>query len=240
LNSRGVLGGNEGSDGTAESFSPETTWGWGEVTVPASNNRKLVINSISGSITSAGTFSGGQGFADFAELFENMEGSEIPVGSIITLDGSGVRIAQENDNIDGVVSHTAIILANDTSFTWQGRYEKDEFGRLVKEIVNTSSDLDGTSTLKMETPVENPDFDTDMPNIPRSKRPDEWTPVGMIGQVYVRVSKNVKDGDKIKASSGGIGEVSSSRTGLKCMKITTPYDEEKGYAVAKCVINVQV
>jgi hypothetical protein len=92
----------------------------------------------------------------------------------------------------------------------------------------------------ISVPKECAEWDDNLPQTPRSESPDEWTPVALLGQVFVRVSQDVKDGDKIKPSNGGIGITSSHKTGLKCMKITTPYDEEKGYAVAKCLINVQV
>jgi hypothetical protein len=238
LNSRGIIGGDAADDGVGPSFRPVISMGYVNTTTPSRANRKIELDTLNGTIRASGTIQGGQTFSDFAEMFENKEGVEIPVGTIVTLDGDGVRIANDGDDIDGVVSHTAVLLAGDTCFTWQGRYLKDEFGRHVTKVVDAPKNIaDG---LKMEIQEESLDYDPNVPNIPRSKRPNEWSPVGLIGQVFVRVSQDVKDGDKIKPSNGGIGIPSSHKTGLKCMKITTPYDEEKGYAVAKCLINVQV
>lgn len=206
----------------------------------SSANRTIEFRAIDGTGRATGGFATGSP-ADFAEMFENKEGVKIPAGTIVTLDGDGVRIANEGDDIDGVVSYSPAVLANDSPFYWQGRHEKDEFGNLVYEE-QPLEDWDGDPNERpmINVPKEAEGWDPSKPQKPRSERPDEWTPVGLVGQVYVKVSKNVKSGDKIKPSNNGVGVPSSSRTGLKCMKITTPYDSKKGYAVAKCIINVQV
>ena len=206
----------------------------------SSVNRTIEFRSLNGTGRATGGFSTGSP-ADFAEMFENKEGVKIPAGSIVTLDGDGVRIAQEGDDIDGVVSYSPALLANDSPFFWQGRHEKDDFGNLIYEEQPLESwDGDPKERPMINVPKEAKGWDPEKPQTPRSERPDEWTPVGLVGQVYVKVSKTVKSGDKIKPSNDGVGVPSTSRTGLKCMKITTPFDKEKGYAVAKCIINVQV
>lgn len=72
-------------------------------------------------------------------------------------------------------------------------------------------------------PVENPDYDPTRELAARSVRREEWSPVGLLGQVFTRLAY-----DPI------IGDVIGDR--LQVMKITTPYDAAKGYAVAKCFI----
>jgi len=79
-------------------------------------------------------------------------------------------------------------------------------------------------------PLENPDYDPAIPNIPRSERPEEWTLVGMLGQVYVNVSKECVVGDYVDE----LGMSSTMKTKLKVMKITR---EKDGFNIARCLLN---
>ncbi|MNE70479.1 hypothetical protein D3C80_1662700 [compost metagenome] len=80
--------------------------------------------------------------------------------------------------------------------------------------------------------VENPDYNPSRPHVPRSQRPSEWTCVGILGQVRVRVGQSVKPGDFVSAD----GSVSPSPTNLECMRINHEWDDMEGYAVALCLI----
>ncbi|HHZ8091926.1 peptidase G2 autoproteolytic cleavage domain-containing protein, partial [Proteus mirabilis] len=62
----------------------------------------------------------------------------------------------------------------------------------------------------------------------REERPEEWSCVGMMGQVYVNVSNDVSVGDYISARNG-VGIKSNGRTKLKVMKITST-------GIAKCLL----
>ena len=84
-------------------------------------------------------------------------------------------------------------------------------------------------------PLENPEFDINQTNIPRSSRPEEWTCVGLLGQVHVRVDATVQVEDWVMPVDG-IGTKSEKRTPLKCMEIRQPFDAEKGYGVAFCLL----
>ena len=218
-------------------------------------NRKWHIFSETGNIQIAGTLSSNVNFSDFAELFPNATGKEQGYGLLQTLDGYGVRPAQEGERVFGVVSATAGILLNDTSFHWQGRYLVDEFGAKVMETFkdpNYKLESKATEEEKenglytivkteeeiplIEVQKENPDYDIDREQISRKDRPDEWTVVGLIGQVYVRLNKDVKPGDSVKAWKDGIGQTSEVDTNIVVMKITQPYDSKKGYAIGFCLI----
>jgi len=199
----------------------------------STSNRKIHLYGQTGNVSIAGTLSSSVTFTDFAEMFKNNQGEEIEAGYIVTLDGDGIRIATDGDDISGVVSYTAVVLAGDSPFCWAGRYLYDEFGRPIMEEFNDPE------RGKIMVHKENPDYNPELEQIPRIERPLEYTPVGLIGQVLVRVSESVVAGDKLKALDG-VGIKSETKTGLKCMKITVPYNSEKGYAVAKCLINVSV
>ena len=97
-----------------------------------------------------------------------------------------------------------------------------------------------TPQTKIRVQKESPKFDPKKAYKSRQERLHEWTPVGLLGQVYVRVDKTVQVGDKVKAGNGGIGTKGTEHTGLRCLSIEQKYDTKKGYAIAICLINVQV
>lgn len=221
---------------------------------PATSNTKWKIKSTTGDIETAGTLTTSASFADFAEYFANGTGEEIPLGTLVTLDGDSVRPAKEGEHAFGVVSGTAGIIMNDSPFAWQGRFLRGHFGELltreVKYITYQSDDENITELYDIsksypenhtisyqEEYIENPNYNEYETQLPRSKRPKEWTPVGLIGQVYVRLTQFVEAGDYIKASTtAGKGGKAQVKTNIRCMKITKAYDSELGYATGLCLI----
>jgi hypothetical protein len=85
-------------------------------------NRTIHLFNATGDVSIAGTLTQNAVFTDFAEIMPNGTGAEIPAGTILTMRDGAVYPAQDGDEICGVVSYTAAILAGDTPFCWQGRY----------------------------------------------------------------------------------------------------------------------
>lgn len=219
--SSSVAGGHGGAPGSA----------------PSSANRKWQLSSVSGNLTLAGTLSSSSTFADYAEYFENQVEGVIPLGTIVALVGDRVRIAQDGDEILGVISGTAAIAAGDTPFTWHGRYVVGEFGEPLYETVPDPDWVPVEGESESDRPliqrrIENPDYDPELPQIPRSQRPAEWSCVGLLGRVYVRVGADVVPGAYVGAAGGR----SERATRLRCMAITSAYDAVAGYAVALCLL----
>lgn len=219
--SSSVAGGTGGSPGDAASAA----------------NRRWQLESITGNIRYTGSLI--NSFADFGEYIENGEQSAMALGTPVTVKGGKTYIAMVGDEIDGIVSKTAGVMLNDSPFTWKQRYLTGEFGEPLYETVpDMDYELqDGESESDrpmVERQIENPDFDIKLENVPRSERPDEWTPVGMIGQMYVRVDGEVTPDDYLK-SGDGIAVKSEQPTRLKLMSIKHPFDADKGYAVAYCL-----
>jgi hypothetical protein len=205
-------------------------------------NRTIHLFNATGDVSIAGTLTQNAVFTDFAEIMPNGTGAEIPAGTILTMRDGAVYPAQDGDEICGVVSHTAAILAGDTPFCWQGRYLHDEWGRRLFHDVPDSSWEPEEGQTEADRPlvselVENPDWNPDLPQVPRSERPQEWTPVGMIGQVFIRTGEAVASGDRIK-SVDGLGFKSTERTGLKVLNVTKAFDG--GCGIAKCLVNIMV
>ena len=100
-----------------------------------------------GEVTADGSFSGGG--ADYAEYFEWEDGNssnEDRIGCSVAIVNNKIKIAEEGDNIIGVVSGNPAVVGDAQDLYWQGKYEKDEYGRDVYE--------DYTQTEWVET-VEN-------------------------------------------------------------------------------------
>jgi len=206
---------------------------------PSTANRTIHLFSSSGNIQIAGSLTSSHTFSDFAEMFPNATGAEIPLGTIVAESGGAVRPGGPGDEVAGVVTATAVVTAGDTPFAWQGRYLSDEWGQPVTEMI-PDPDHEGNGPAPLiEARKENPAWDPALPQTPRSQRPADWTRVGLLGQVFTRVAGDVVPGDRLSALDG-IGVKSINRTGLRCMKITQPYDAATGYAVAQCLINIRV
>jgi hypothetical protein len=226
---------------------------------PSTANRKWHIFSDSGNINIAGALTPGVIFTDYAEFFENAQDGVIPVGSLVSLDGRKVQAASDGDLVLGVVSATGAVVAGNSPFHWSKRYLTGEFGEMLYEEIldpdwqplirdpswrpiedQSPSDCpmiqNPTPQETIRVPMENPDYDATRENVPRSERPDEWTCVGLLGQIHTRLDATVSVGDFVKPSAGGVGTKSDEPTNVRCMEVRSAYDGSKGYAVGLCLV----
>lgn len=196
----------------------------------STSNIKFDLNTYSGNLTLAGKIT--QNSADIAELFESQNGKAIELGTVVTLDGDKVRKAQPNDVPIGVISGTAALVANEKSYHHKDRFLKNEYGVTVTEHKQVSYlDDEGHEQFEWrDVPVENPDYDPSIEYMSRSERP-EWNTVGLLGQIYTNVEKDVVAGDLINGRAG-IGYKDNVNGKGRVMKITTPYDDKKGFGIA--------
>ncbi|MFA5528405.1 MAG: peptidase G2 autoproteolytic cleavage domain-containing protein, partial [Peptostreptococcales bacterium] len=223
---RGVLNEEYGSIAGGLPTSPTAT-----PSPPTTAERKYHLHCTTGDFEHAGQISSGHSFTDFAELFPNLTGQEQGYGLLQTIDSFGVRPAQEGERIIGVTSATAGIILGDTPFSWQGRWLKDEWGAYVYETIT-----DEETGKEIQSPIENPEWNPEEKQQSRKERPDEWTIVGLVGQVYVRLEEDVEVMDYVEAGNEGIGQKSSEPTNIQVMKITQEYDAEKGYKIGFCLL----
>ncbi|MET7021574.1 peptidase G2 autoproteolytic cleavage domain-containing protein [Bacillus mycoides] len=165
--------------------------------------------------------------ADYAEMFETVDGNSIDVGYFVTLDGDGDKIRKANVNDDyilGVVSATPAMIADSSDLRWHNLFVKDEWGRTQyhEVIVPEKKDDDGKvihpSFTKLE-PILNPEWDSSQEYIPRLQRP-EWVPVGLVGKLLVRDDGTCQPKKYCKPNSEGIATASSE--GYRVMKRTGP------------------
>lgn len=204
--------------------------GYGASGNASTSNIKFDLSTYSGNLTLAGKLT--QNSADIAELYESQSGQAIPLGTIVTLDGGKIRKAQPNEPILGVISGTAALVANDKTYHHKDRFLVDEYGVTVTEHkqVEYKDDEGNLHYEWRDVPVENPDYDPTLPYVARSERP-EWNAVGLIGQIYTNVEKDVIANDFI-SSRAGIGMKDNVNGKGWVHEITTPYSEERGNAIA--------
>ena len=224
--------------------------GFGDKGEPNSANRKWLINSKDGNVQIAGKLESGTPFKDYGEYFENLKKDEIDIGLLIALEGAKVRPAKKDEDFIGVVSGTAAVRLGDSPFCWKGRYMNDEWGRPVYEEIKDpgwepkkvpdekwspqkGETEEDRPTIRVQK--ENPDYDPQREQVPRSERPKEWTLVGLLGQVYVRCDGSVKPGDFVKSGSKGIGTKSDEKTKLRAMTVTQEFDGK--YSIVLCLLN---
>ncbi len=220
-----------------------TAGGWNTTGDILTSNRKWTLDGGTGNIATAGSLSEGASFSDYGEFFPNITGEEIPPGTPLVIDiggeeGFGVRPVREGEFIEGIVSETAGIRLNDTPFTWSKRYLTDEWGKQIteeydvetEEVVREDDETRIPSERRIRLPVENPEFDPGRENIPRSERKSEWTLMGIVGQMYIRVEKGVKPGDHL-IGGDSIAVKSDRPTNIKLLKIL---QEKKEYNIGYC------
>jgi hypothetical protein len=263
----------------------------------SSANRGWELDSATGDLTLAGTVTENHTFADIAKMIENGEGKAIPHGTLLTLIGNKVYKAKQGQRIDAIEAATPAIVQNDTPFSWQGRFELDEWGKLVYEdkdfvqlpgyngpvkecpydehpesaeyyeriepaddggYYNTVvecvkwNEYDGRAdrfeylpswaeTYTGKVKKENPDYDPNIDNAPRRKRPDEWVCAGVHGVIRTRIDDTVTqelvdaaaaDGENLYIEPGvtpGIGTLSATETNCQVMAVEKPFNGE--YAV---------
>ena len=133
------------------------------------------------------------GSADYAELFEWDDGNTNSAdrrGFFVSL-VNGNKIEIGNANIVGIVSARPVILGDAAALGWHGRYILDDFGAPVQEL------RDGVMSPKI-----NPNFNMQTVYTPRITR-KEWTPVGLLGKLFVRSAQTLTAGSKCTSNSSG-------------------------------------
>ena len=151
-----------------------------------SNRRTLFMVQKNTGIVFASSEFKVEGMGDFAEYFEWADGNPDNadrVGYMVQLNSEKIELAQNFTKCIGVISNTNSFTADSASLDWQGRYLKDEWGRIIYEETENGDKI----------AKENPEYDSTREYIPRMYR-KEWSTVGLIGKVYVRQDGTLKVG----------------------------------------------
>jgi LysM repeat protein len=170
----------------------------------------------------AGTVSPGTACpcADYAEMFETIDGQPIDVGYYVTLEGSKIRKATALDQYTlGVTTATPAILGDSAALGWKNKYMTDEWGRILYHdiVIPSISDGNGSRYNKQveKQPILNPEWDSNREYIPRVERP-EWVTVGLIGKMLLRDDGTCQENGYCKPNDDGVA--TSSREGYRVLK----------------------
>ncbi|MCM3197165.1 peptidase G2 autoproteolytic cleavage domain-containing protein [Priestia megaterium] len=184
--------------------------------------------------------------ADYAELFETVDGNQIDVGYFVTVVEEGkIRKATTNDHfILGITSATPSLLGNSAGLSWKEKYLTDEWGRKQYHKVTIPGKKDEKGNIlipeKQEMqPTLNPKWNANTKYIPRIERP-EWVAVGLLGQVLVRDDGTCEEqgyclpNDKGVATKSKKGYLVLKRTGLnQVLVLITPIQKPIKYNLIK-------
>ena len=163
------------------------------------------------------------GGADYAEMFETIEGITIEPGYFITVaEGEKVTVFNSaNDTyILGISSATPGFIGDVAELRWAGKFEVDEWNRIIYEEVEvpTITDPDGTVIVEAHTEIKpkiNALWDKTKSYISRKNRP-EWISVGLLGKLLVRDDGSCIVGGYCMPNENGIA--TTSETGYKVIK----------------------
>ena len=223
----------------AQTSTDETKYGliFGNGTADARANAYTL--DWQGNATFAGTVTSASG-ADYAEYFEWKDGNkdaEDRVGYIVRLDGNKIVKAKKDDDILGIISGCATVIGDNAEWNWQGRFVRDEFGRIIYDQVEQFMDVpdpdwepnpekpeEKAPIIKKSlgyfpVPRENPDYNPEEKYTNRSNRP-EWDTVGMMGKLYVRDDGTAAINDYVAVSdtTDGIATKAEGRTSMRVME----------------------
>lgn len=183
----------------------------GSIFIVGYGNTEATANALR--ITAAGKCYGSQSFgaggADFAEMFEWLDGNpdnEDRRGLFVTLEGDKIRIANSNDDyILGVISASPTVIGDTASENWHGMYKTDIFGERITEKVKNGDNEETRFIL-------NPDYDAEKEYKGRNER-KEWAAVGLIGKLIVVDDGTCKVNGFCSITDGG--KATSSEKGYR-------------------------
>ena len=173
--------------------------------------------------------------ADYAEFFEWADGNPNGVdriGMVVTLEGEKIRLANEGDDVLGIVSAATSMIGDVAEYEWKYKYVTDEYGRIiydepVEEFVEYTDQVDPTDettwvTVKVSTgfhayPKLNPNYDPTQDYTSREKR-KEWDAIGLLGKVYVNDDGTCIVGKYAKVKANGVVTLSEEKTNMRVMK----------------------
>lgn len=190
-----------------------------------------------------GLSSFGSSGADYARQYEWLDGNpnnEDRRGLLVVLDGSKIRIATPDDDIEdceGIVSTCPAFVENDPD-EWHDRYLKDVFGRRITQEVIIPEETITKSVEKIDeetgkTVIEevtevipehtiiqfvvNPEYDPEQEYICRDVRP-EWTVVGFSGFIVAVDDGTCQVNGYCTTGENGVLTMSETRTAYRVME----------------------
>ena len=150
----------------------------------------------------------------------------------MTLDGEKIRLAEPGeDYVLGIVSGNPSVVGDVHDDQWAGMYLYDIFGRPLWEDVEVpavTTEMPDPEDPERTVPMVvvpahmerrqklNPDYDSEMPYLPRTQRP-EWDAVGLLGKLVAVDDGSCQVNGWCTAGEGGVAVHSEARTRFRVM-----------------------
>ena len=217
------VAGRYNTEATAPTSTTDTT---GSLFIIGCGTETATANALR--ITADGKCYGSQSFgasgADFAEMFEWLDGNtnnEDRRGLFVTLDGDKIRLANSDDDyILGVVSAIPTVIGDTASEEWHGKYKTDVFGNRLTETINIEETTDEVTGEIIPAHTEtrfvlSDDYNSDEEYKSREKR-KEWASIGLIGKMVVIDDGTCQANGYCKAGNNGVA--TEATTGYRVLK----------------------
>ncbi|OMF02320.1 hypothetical protein BK124_02145 [Paenibacillus amylolyticus] len=168
--------------------------------------------------------------ADYAEMFETIDGQTIEPGYFVTTVGEKVRKATNTDDyVVGIVSARPSFIGGASHLNWIGKYETDEWGKIQYEerVVLEQKDKRGeviVPAYTINSAVISTSYDHSREYVSRIDRM-EWVAIGMMGKLLVRddgtcqVDGYCRPNDEGIATAATAGFRVLARTGANQIKV---------------------
>ncbi|WP_261300777.1 peptidase G2 autoproteolytic cleavage domain-containing protein [Paenibacillus andongensis] len=202
----------------------ELTYSWYLANGTSSAAQGLAAKILSnGNVKIDGTVSSPA--ADYAEMFETIDGNPIEPGFFVTLEEDKVRIASPTDHfVIGITSAKPAFLSNSGELRWNQKYLTDEWGRTLYHEVAVPALTDALGEIIIperneRQPMLNPEWNPTEVYIPRAERP-EWVAIGMLGKLLVRDDGSCQAGGLCGPNESGMA--TATGTGFYVLKRTRP------------------
>lgn len=215
--------GRYNSEATAPTSATDTT---GSLFIVGCGTSTATANALR--ISTDGKCYGSQSFgasgADFAEMFEWLDGNtknEDRRGLFVTLDGDKIRLANSDDDyILGVVSALPTVIGDTASEEWHGKYKTDVFGNRLTETVNVEETTDETTGEVIPAHTEkrfilSDNYNSNEEYKSREER-KEWASIGLIGKLVVTDDGTCEVNGYCKSGNNGIA--TKATTGCRVLK----------------------
>jgi hypothetical protein len=164
-----------------------------------SDNVKFALRGDGNAFADGSWAGGGAGHAECLEWEDGNPGADDRVGITVVPTGSGslIRPARQGEEPIGVVTATAAFISGAAPLGWQGKFERDAFGRprldgkgapVLSKAYDAAKEF-GDRRRRAEAMLENedvrPQVVLDSLYRPRLERP-EWAAIGLNGAEFVR------------------------------------------------------
>lgn len=168
--------------------------------------------------------------ANYAEMFETLDGQPIEPGYFVTTVGEKIRKATNRDDyVAGIVSARPSFIGGASHLNWIGKYETDEWGKIQYEdrVVPEQKDERGeviVPAYTINSAVISTSYDHSREYVSRIDRM-EWVVIGMMGKLLVRDDGTCQLDSYCRPNEEGIATAATAgfrvlaRTGANQIKV---------------------